>query len=148
MAVGGRQAAAGLTNSFLIGLAISFFANPNPILLFWSVFVVLFQRGQDLPPEDDVTPVASTDDDNNKGLAWFGRAAVLGTTALLSGATILSAPVDPAIQAAEDKANAIRRMEIERNSPAPLPFSPEDRIRAPPPKITPPTINDNRFPKI
>jgi Zn-dependent protease len=60
MAVGGRQAATGVTNACLVGLAVSFFAQPNPVLRFWSVFVVLFQRGLDLPPEDDVTPSLPT----------------------------------------------------------------------------------------
>jgi membrane-associated protease RseP (regulator of RpoE activity) len=94
MAVAGRKAAGDITTATLIGLLVSAVTGPPPILIFWAVFVVLFQRGPDYPPENDVTPIASDEDDASKGLSWFGRLGALAFCSLVAGAAILPVPTE------------------------------------------------------
>ena len=93
MAVGGRQSANSIAFITLIGQAIMFLTNASPISFFWILVVVFLQRGADIPSEDDVTPIASTSDDEKKGPAWLGRLATLAFCIGLTGATILPVPV-------------------------------------------------------
>jgi hypothetical protein len=46
----------------LLGQAVSIFSNASPISFFWILLVVFLQRGADIPPENDVTPIAAEDD--------------------------------------------------------------------------------------
>ena len=98
MAVGGRRTASSISFAALIAQAVSFLSTSSPVMLFWSVFVVLFQRSADLPPLDDVTPVATNDDDANKGLPWLARAAALLMCVSLTSLAILPVPIDPSVQ--------------------------------------------------
>lgn len=92
MAVGGRQSADSIAFITLIGQSIMFLTNASPISFFWILVVVFLQRGADIPPIDDVTPVATEKDDEKKSLGWIGRALTLAFCAGLTGATILPVP--------------------------------------------------------
>jgi membrane-associated protease RseP (regulator of RpoE activity) len=90
MAIAGRQAAASISNIMLFGLAVSLLTSSgSPVALFWSIYVSLFLRSPDLPPLDDVTPVASAKDDENKSPMWFARVLALLLCVTISAATIL-----------------------------------------------------------
>ena len=56
------------------------------------LLVVFLQRGADIPPEDDITPVATTEDDKNIGPLYIMRALALGFCATLTAATITPVP--------------------------------------------------------
>ena len=56
------------------------------------LLVVFLQRGADLPPEDDITPVATDRDDKNIGPLYVMRALALGLCATLTAATITPVP--------------------------------------------------------
>ena len=102
MAVGGRQSANSIAFITLLGQAVMFLTNASPISFFWILVVVFLQRGADIPPVDDVTPVATEDDDQKKGPAWIARALTLAFCVGLTGATILPVPVPyetPIVQA-------------------------------------------------
>jgi hypothetical protein len=94
MAVAGRQSAASITTATLIGQAVSLLSVSSPLTLYWLLAVVILQRGADLPPEDDVTPVATTEDDANKGPAWFLRIASLVFCVTLTAGILLPVPMD------------------------------------------------------
>lgn len=128
MAVAGRQSAGGISTALLIGQAISFLAQPNPVMLFWTIFVVLLQRGPDLPPIDDVTPIATDDDDKNKGIKWFARAGSLIACSLMSGLMILPAPqelssLNTAATQSSQITTDIQTRSQERASPAQAPLN-------------------------
>lgn len=128
MAVAGRQSAGGISTALLIGQAISFLAQPNPVMLFWTIFVVLLQRGPDLPPIDDVTPIATDDDDKNKGLKWFARACSLIACSLMSGLMILPAPqelssLNTAATQSSQITTDIQTRSQERSSPTQAPLN-------------------------
>jgi len=113
MAVAGRQAAGSLAFATLILQAVSFIENTNLISLFWVLFVVFFQRTADLPPEDDVTPVATEKDDQKKGLVWFARAAALGFCVLCTAGGLLPQPtVQSAQQVATTQAERVEGLVI------------------------------------
>lgn len=48
----------------------------------------------DLPPEDDVTPIASEADDTEKGLLWATRLLSLTFCVLLTAGVLLPVPID------------------------------------------------------
>ena len=100
MAVAGRQSANFVTFATLIAQGVSLFTNFNVLSLFWIVLVLLFQRSPDYPPQDDITPVATAEDDSKKSLAWITRAVSLGFCAVMAGATLLPVPPQPAAQQA------------------------------------------------
>jgi membrane-associated protease RseP (regulator of RpoE activity) len=97
MAIAGRQSADGIALAALIGQAISVLTNSNPVNFFWSLVVVFLQRGADYPPEDDITPLATDDDDKMKGIAWFGRLLSLVFCVSLTASILLPVPIDPMI---------------------------------------------------
>jgi Zn-dependent protease len=92
MAVGGRQSADNIAFITLIGQAIMFLTNASPISFFWILVVVFLQRGTDIPPEDDVSPIATEEEDAKKSPGWIARALTLAFCAGLTGATILPVP--------------------------------------------------------
>jgi Zn-dependent protease len=92
MAIGGRQSADQIAFITLISQAVSIFSDASPIYFFWIVLVVFLQRGADIPPEDDVTPVATVEEDQKKGPKWIARALALGFCLSLTGAMILPVP--------------------------------------------------------
>ncbi len=51
MAIAGRRSANGISFAATLSQAVSLFTTSSPIPLFWGLFVVLFQRGFDIPPE-------------------------------------------------------------------------------------------------
>ena len=90
MALAGRQAAASIGNIFLFGLAVSLLTSTaSPVAFFWSIYVSLFLRSPDLPPLDDITPVATPEDDAKKDLMWFARLTALIICVTVSAATVL-----------------------------------------------------------
>ena len=97
MAVGGRRASGVITFIFLLLQAVSLATNVSPVNLAWIVAVAIFQRSQDMPPEDDVSPVATDEDDRKKGLLWFGRLGALALCLTLTALIMLPAVniVDP-----------------------------------------------------
>ena len=56
------------------------------------LLVVFLQRGEDIPPEDDITPVATDQDDKQIGPLYVLRALALGLCATLTAATITPVP--------------------------------------------------------
>eukprot|EP00600_Ochromonadales_sp_CCMP1393_P002274 CAMPEP_0174977378 /NCGR_PEP_ID=MMETSP0004_2-20121128/13572_1 /TAXON_ID=420556 /ORGANISM="Ochromonas sp., Strain CCMP1393" /LENGTH=798 /DNA_ID=CAMNT_0016228547 /DNA_START=56 /DNA_END=2452 /DNA_ORIENTATION=+ len=103
MAVAGRQSANGVTTATLLGQAVSLLTNSSPLTLYWLLAVVLLQRGADIPPVDDVTPVATTQDDANKSIDWWIRIAVLAFCVTLTAGILLPVPspgLDPFAQQA------------------------------------------------
>ena len=79
----------------LIGQAVSIFSDASPIYFFWIVLVIFLQRGADVPPEDDVTPVATSEEDLKKSPVWFLRAMTLAFCVTLTGAMVLPVPKFP-----------------------------------------------------
>ena len=51
MAIAGRRSANGISFAATLSQIASLFTTSSPIPLFWGLFVVLFQRGFDIPPE-------------------------------------------------------------------------------------------------
>lgn len=98
MAIAGRQSANSIALAALIGQAISVFTNSSPVTFFWSLVVVFLQRGADYPPEDDVTPIATDDDDKSKSIQWFGRLAALVFCVAMTTLMLLPVPIDPTAQ--------------------------------------------------
>jgi Zn-dependent protease len=91
-AIAGRQAASSIAFATLLSQALSFFTNSSPVAFFWALIVVFLQRGQDIPPIDDITPVATVEDDARKSPAWFIRALALIFCAGMTAVTILQVP--------------------------------------------------------
>ena len=106
MAVGGRQSADQIAFITLIGQAVSIFSDASPIYFFWIVLVVFLQRGADIPPENDVTPIATEEEDQKKGPKWLARALTLGFCLSLTGSMILPVPQQgpPITQTAPEQA--------------------------------------------
>ena len=51
MAIAGRRSANSISFAATLSQAVSLFSTSSPIPLFWGLFVILFQRGFDIPPE-------------------------------------------------------------------------------------------------
>jgi len=98
MAVAGRKSAGSLSFTALLGGAFSLLSSTSPVVFFWLLFVVFMQRGEDLPPEDDVTPLGQ---DEKNGLVWAGRLSALLFCSVITGLTILPVPIDPALVAGQ-----------------------------------------------
>ena len=98
MAVAGRKSAGSLSFTALLGGAFSLLSSTSPVVFFWLLFVVFMQRGEDLPPEDDVTPMGQ---DEKNGLVWAGRLSALLFCSVITGLTILPVPIDPALVAGQ-----------------------------------------------
>ena len=92
MAIGGRQCAEQIAFITLIGLSIGIFTDASPIYFFWIVLVVFLQRGSDVPPEDDITPIATDIDDEKKDIKWLGRLVTLAFCITLTGTMVLPVP--------------------------------------------------------
>jgi len=76
MSIAGRQSANTISFFTLLSQALTLLTSSSavsPVSLFWIITVVFLQRGADLPPEDDVTPVATDEDDAKKSPAWILR---------------------------------------------------------------------------
>lgn len=97
MAIAGRRSAAAISLSALIAQAVSFIANSSPVYLFWAIFVVLFQRSFDLPPENDVSPIVTDEDAKKLEFMYFVRLASMVLCVLLTAAMILPIPMDPSM---------------------------------------------------
>jgi membrane-associated protease RseP (regulator of RpoE activity) len=94
--IAGRRTAAGISFATLLGEALSFISNPNnPILFGWLLLVVLFQRSTGLVPLDDVSPIATDKDDQNKTWQYFLRIFSLVMVLGIASAVLLPAPPLP-----------------------------------------------------
>lgn len=104
MSIAGRKSASRITTIALISQLVNILTNFNPVVTFWMVTVILLQRGADIPPEDDVTPVsASGEDGQSNGLVWFARLAALLFCVALTSGVMLPVPADPStVQVAGD----------------------------------------------
>ena len=91
MSIFGRQLSSSISTTILILLAIGTFTNPSPIILFWSVYVTLFQRGADLPPENDVTPINSSE--ASSVAATAARSLVFAVVVAIALLTVLPSTV-------------------------------------------------------
>lgn len=92
MAIGGRQTANSVSFGALIGTGVSLLSSGSAVLFFWLLTVVFLQRGADLPPEDDVTPIGEGE---ANPVVWGGRLAALVFCLLLASSLILPIPLDP-----------------------------------------------------
>lgn len=92
MSIAGRQAANGISVLTLFGIAISFITNASPIFFFFGLIIIFLQRGADIPPQDDVTPIVSQEEESQKGPMYFLRALALATCVTLSSATVIPQP--------------------------------------------------------
>jgi membrane-associated protease RseP (regulator of RpoE activity) len=105
MSIFGRKSAQTINFFALLSQALSLFFNSSPLTFFWSLYVFFLQRGQDIPPEDDVSPIASSEDDEKKGTLWAGRLASLIFCALLASAILLPLPKELITSAANQPLN-------------------------------------------
>ena len=96
MSIAGRRSTNSISLAALIGQAFSFLGNSSPLALFWGLTVILFQRSFDIPPEDDITPIVSTSEENNKGLPYYLRGFILAFCIIMTAGMILPVPIDPA----------------------------------------------------
>jgi hypothetical protein len=92
MSIAGRQAANSVSALALAGVAISFITNASPIFFFFGLIIIFLQRGADIPPLDDVTPVVSAEDEKKKGPMYFLRALALAVCVSLTSATVIPQP--------------------------------------------------------
>lgn len=100
-AVTGRRSADTISFLILLGQFVGFFTgSTSTVQVFWTILVVFLQRGQELAPEDDITPVATNDDDEKKGIEWFGRLAALAFCSLLAVGLLFPVPMNTALDAA------------------------------------------------
>ena len=110
MSIFGRRSANFVSLVTLIAQALSLVTSPNGIQLFWIFVVVFFRRNPDLPPEDDVTAVATDEEDAKKSLGWIARAVAFALCVSVAGATLLPLPIPSqpiAQQQAVDKAQKL-----------------------------------------
>ena len=56
----GRQGWAVVGTVVLLAQALSGLAGDSPIQLFWGIIIILFQRSQDIPAQDEVSEVGQT----------------------------------------------------------------------------------------
>lgn len=94
MSIAGRRSTNAISTAALIAQAASFLGNSSPLPLFWGIFVILFQRSFDIPPEDDVTPIVSDVEEANKGPTYYLRAIALAVCAVMTAVMILPVPID------------------------------------------------------
>ena len=94
MSIGGRNTAAALTLITLIGEAFNLLSNTSPVILYFILYVVFLQRGQDLPPLDDITPISTEEEDNNKQPIWFARIFALMFCLAITSLILLPVPID------------------------------------------------------
>lgn len=87
----GRKTASQLSGATVAGLFFSFFNNQPASLFLWSLIVLFLQRGQDIPPEDDCTPVATMGEATTKPIQWFGRAGAFFFCVALTAGMLLPA---------------------------------------------------------
>lgn len=92
----GRRSASSVSFAALVSQAFSLLSNASPVAFFWLLVVVFLQRGQDLPPENDITAIGSSEEAEG-GAVWIARLAALVFCSLVAGATLLPVPVDPSV---------------------------------------------------
>lgn len=93
MAIGGRQTAGGISTLTLLAQALMLLTIPNAIGglgLSWALTVLFLQRGLDLPPEDDITPVSMSE--NTSTVVKIARGIAMAACVLLTAAVFLPVP--------------------------------------------------------
>ena len=119
-AIFGRKSAAAISTFTLVAQSLSLLVNSSPLALFWILNVVFLQRGQDIPPLDDITPVSCESeisnslirDDSEKkqtsssttgtvtgfitktNVAYYTRLFSLGFCLLVTASMLLPMPLD------------------------------------------------------
>lgn len=119
MSIVGRQSATGISFFTLLSQALTLLTAAgatSPLSFFWILTVVFLQRNAgtlptrmpllfllvlmrvfcmaDIPPEDDVTPIASDADDADKSPLWAARLLSLAFCAALTAGVLLPVPID------------------------------------------------------
>lgn len=120
MSIVGRQSATGISFFTLLSQALTLLTAAgasSPLSFFWILTVVFLQRtagtlphphapfvrtcidegvfyGTDIPPEDDVTPIASDADDTEKSGLWAARLLSLAFCVVLTAGVLLPVPID------------------------------------------------------
>ncbi len=90
MAIGGRETAntIAFAASFVQVLSV-LFSSSSEAFIFWALFVLFLQRGADLPPENDITPI-----NTNNIIVNIIRSSSLAFVSVLTLLTLLPAPVE------------------------------------------------------
>jgi hypothetical protein len=117
MSIVGRQSASGISFFTLLSQALTLLTAAgasSPLSFFWILTVVFLQRNAgtlptrmplllvlmrgyctaDIPPEDDVTPIASDADDADKSPLWAARLLSLAFCVALTAGVLLPVPID------------------------------------------------------
>ena len=92
MSIAGREAANNISVLVLIAIASTFITNGSPIFFFFSLIILFLQRGADIPPLDDVTPIVTDVEEQKKGPMYFMRAFALAICVTMSSATLIPQP--------------------------------------------------------
>jgi hypothetical protein len=82
----------------LIAQAVSLLVDSSNVGVFWLLVVIFLQRGQDIPPIDDITPIGAG---KSKGVVYYGRMFAFGICVLLAAATLVPMPLDLILGAAQ-----------------------------------------------
>lgn len=90
MAIGGRETAntIAFAASFVQVLSV-LFSSSSEAFIFWALFVLFIQRGADLPPENDITPI-----NTDNFIVNIIRSSSLAFVSVLTLLTLVPAPVE------------------------------------------------------
>lgn len=73
LSIAGRKSANGISFATQIAQGVGLLNASSPLALYWILAVVFLQRGADVPPMDDVSPIATDEEDRTKGVVWWSR---------------------------------------------------------------------------
>lgn len=94
MSIFGRKSAQSLSTVVLIAQGLSLLVNASPLPLFWIIAVVLLQRGQDIPPLDDVTPITGPAGEESKDIGYYLRLTALAFCMVMTAAVLIPMPLE------------------------------------------------------
>jgi membrane-associated protease RseP (regulator of RpoE activity) len=90
MAVGGRETANTIAfAASLVQVLSALFSSSSEAFIFWALFVLFIQRGADLPPENDITPI-----NTDNFIVNILRSSSLAFVSVFTLLTLLPAPVE------------------------------------------------------
>ncbi len=90
MAIGGRETANTIAfAASLVQVLSALFSSSSEAFIFWALFVLFIQRGADLPPENDITPI-----NTDNFIANILRSSSLAFVSVFTLLTLLPAPVE------------------------------------------------------
>ena len=94
LSIAGRKSANGISFATLIAQGVGLLNASSPLALYWILAVVFLQRGADVPPMDDVSPIVTDEEDRTKGVVWWSRALALAFCVVLTAGILLPVPMD------------------------------------------------------